>query len=90
MLMVVLGSMCIASAEVIMLPDYEITKEGEITAYHGAQWVVVPETIDGISVTKIGEEVFLDMGIEDAYLPEGLSVIGKSAFEGSTHFLKIG
>jgi len=83
MLMVVLGSMCIASAEVIMLPDYEITKEGEITAYHGAQWVVVPETIDGISVTKIGEEVFLDMGIEDAYLPEGLSVIGKSAFEGS-------
>ena len=42
MLMVVLGSMCIASAEVIMLPDYEITKEGEITAYHGAQWVVVP------------------------------------------------
>ncbi|MBO7319047.1 MAG: leucine-rich repeat protein [Clostridia bacterium] len=83
MLMVVLGSMCIASAEVIMLPDYEITKEGEITAYHGAQWVVVPETIDGISVKKIGEEVFLDMGIEDAYLPEGLSVIGKSAFEGS-------
>ena len=66
-----------------MLPDFEITKEGEITAYHGAELVVVPEEIDGIPVTKIGEKVFFDLGISDAYLPEGLSIIGKSAFEGS-------
>ena len=83
MFMIVLGSMGIASAEVIMLPDYEITKEGEITAYHGGEWVVVPEKVDGVPVTKIGEQVFFDLGIADAYLPEGLSVIGKSAFEGS-------
>ena len=81
-LLFVISSMFIASAEVIMLPDFEITKEGEITAYHGGEWVVVPEELDGIPVTKIGEEVFFDLGIADAYLPEGLSVIGKSAFEG--------
>ncbi|MBR6523707.1 MAG: S-layer homology domain-containing protein [Clostridia bacterium] len=79
----VFGSMCIASAEVIMLPDFLITKEGEITAYYGDEWVVVPEKVDDIPVTKIGEQVFFDLGIADAYLPEGLSVIGKSAFEGS-------
>lgn len=80
---VAFSSMCIASAEVIMLPDFEITEDGEITAYHGGESVVVPEKIDGIPIAKIGEQVFFDVGINDAYLPEGLSVIGKSAFEGS-------
>lgn len=78
-----LGCISIASAEVIMLPDFEITSDGEITEYHGGEWVVVPENIDGIPVNKIGEKVFFDLGISDAYLPDGLSVIGKSAFEGS-------
>ena len=81
-LLLTFGSLCTACAEVIMLPDYEITKDGEITAYHGAEMVVVPEEIDGIPVTKIGEEVFFDLGISDAYLPEGIVGIGKSAFEG--------
>lgn len=81
-LLIIFGNIYITTAEVIMLPDFEITKEGEITAYYGSEWVVVPEEIDGIPVTKIGEEVFFDLGIADAYLPEGLAVIGRSAFEG--------
>ena len=82
-LLVAFSSMCITFAEVITLPDFLITKEGEITDYYGGEWVVVPEEIDGVPVTKIGEQAFFDLGIADVYLPEGLSVIGKSAFEGS-------
>ena len=55
-----LGCISIASAEVIMLPDFVITSDGEITEYHGGEWVVVPESIDGIPVNKIGEKVFFD------------------------------
>jgi len=81
-LAVVFGAMCNVSAESIMVSDFEITKEGEITAYYGGEWVVVPEKIGDIPVTKIGEQTFFDLGIEDAFLPEGLSVIGESSFEG--------
>lgn len=76
------SSVCIASAEVLMLPDFLITEDGEITDYYGGEWVVVPEEINGIPVTKIGEQAFFDLGITDVYLSEGLSVIGKSSFEG--------
>ena len=81
-LLVCFCGMCNACAEVIMLPDFEITKDGEIKAYYGDEWVVVPDEIDGIPVIKIGEKAFFDLGIKDAYLPEGLSVIGNSSFEG--------
>lgn len=80
---IVLGSMCTVSAEAIMLSDFEITADGEITAYFGDESVVVPEKVDGIPVTKIGDKTFFDIGIADVYLPEGLKEIGKSAFEGS-------
>ncbi|MBQ4086741.1 MAG: S-layer homology domain-containing protein [Clostridia bacterium] len=62
--------------------DYEITSDGEITAYYGGEWVVVPEKVNEIPVVKIGEQAFFDLGITDVVLPEGVSVIGKSAFEG--------
>ena len=64
--------------------EFEITSDGEITAYYGGELVIIPEQIDGIQVSKIGRQTFFDLGISDAYLPEGLSVIGESAFEGSS------
>ena len=62
--------------------NFKITSDGEIIAYYGEEWVVVPEKIDGIPVVKIGEQAFFDLVILNAYLTEGVSVIGKSAFEG--------
>lgn len=63
--------------------EFVITKDGEITAYYGESWVVVPEIINGIEVKRIGDETFFDLGIEDIYIVEGPSSIGESAFEGS-------
>ena len=78
-----LNSFTVAFADETVDTDFEITDSGEITAYYGGEWVVVPEQIDSIPVIKIGEQAFFDLGISDVYLPERLSVIGKSAFEGS-------
>ena len=79
---IVCGNMYTSFAEVLMLPDYEISNEGEITAYHGGETVIVPAEIDGIPVIKIGDMAFFDLGISDVYLQEGTVSIGKSAFEG--------
>ena len=53
----------VASAEAIMLPDFEITKDGEITAYYGGEWVVVPENMtftkdEIIKLTDFQEKYF--------------------------------
>ena len=58
-LILVISSVSVASAEVIMLPDFTTTKEGEITDYHGEEWVVVPDAVNGTPVKKIGDKAFL-------------------------------
>lgn len=77
-----LSSFTVTFANETVNADFEITSDGEITAYYGDELVIVPEEINGIPVVKIDEKAFFDLGVSDVYLPEGLSVIGKSAFEG--------
>lgn len=79
-----LTTICIASEELDESVVFEITDEGELTGYYGGEWVVVPECVNDIPVVKIAEKTFFDLGIDDVYLPDGLTVIGESAFEGST------
>lgn len=54
----------------------------KITAYNGADTVVsIPDEIDGMTVTAIGDEVFWDMSdIESITIPETVTSIGKLAF----------
>ena len=54
-LIFVIGSVGIASAEVIMPIEFDITTDGEITAYYGESDVEIREEIHGIKVKKIGD-----------------------------------
>jgi len=76
------SSVQVAYAENTAVSDFAITNDGEITAYYGGEFVVVPSEVEGIPVIKIGERAFFDIGITDVYLSEGISAIGKSSFEG--------
>ena len=51
MLMVVLGSMCIASAELIPPIEYTVTEDGVITEYFGEGYVNVPGVIGDESMS---------------------------------------
>lgn len=63
---------------------YTMSENGEITVtgYTGAELVVVlPDSIDGIPVTAIGEAAFEGMGnLKAIYIPDSVSAIGFGAF----------
>lgn len=42
--------------------------------------IVIPQSIDGIPVTMIGEKAFAETNITSVYIPEGVTQIGKEAF----------
>ena len=50
-----LGMSASAEPKAIDYSDFVITSDGELTAYYGEEWVVIPEKINGIPVLKIGE-----------------------------------
>ncbi len=71
--------------------QYKLIGDGKIkiTKYTGSSTsVTVPAELDGKKVTEIGEETFLvnpihaDSDVSEITLPEGLEIIGKSAFDG--------
>jgi len=68
-----------------LIYGYDSKTEGiEIKGYTGTSiHVVIPETIEGESVTSIGARAFEDSGIKDIWLPPTVVSIGESAFEGS-------
>lgn len=52
-----------------------------ITNYYGMEkTLIIPETIDGKLVTKIGDSVFYNAGLESVTLPSHITSIGESAF----------
>lgn len=64
---------------------FEIDAAGVITAYTGTKTSFsVPETINGITVTGVGEGVFSGMKISELFFPDTVTSIGKSAFEECT------
>lgn len=68
-------------------PDesFEIDKNGIITKYTGDNsYLSIPKTINGITVTGIGDSVFRFKEIIIITFPETLTFIGKNAFRGVT------
>ena len=64
---------------------FTIDENGVITAYRGVKRsIVVPDTINGIVPTKIGDGVFeSNIVIRSITLPDTVTVIGKNAFRKS-------
>lgn len=55
---------------------------GRISGYHGKETeVVIPETINGITVDEIGAYAFQNKGLTSVELPEGIQKIGQGSFQ---------
>ena len=71
--------------------SYRLLSDGtaEITRYTGeAAELTVPDTLDGIPVTGIGENAFAGCAaLTSVTLPSGILEIGESAFSGCTALL---
>ena len=82
------GSVMSASAETINNLEYSILDDDtvEIIAYHGDDsTVVIPEQIEGMSVTSIGEEAFYNnTALTRITIPDSVTNIGRRAFSGCT------
>ena len=67
------------------ITDFEFNPEGGIiTGYKGfARDVVIPERIDGITVTSIGNSVFRDKNLTSVSIPDNIKNIGPNAFTGN-------
>lgn len=73
--------------------EYVETSDGsaEITGYIGqVEELVIPKTIDGKRVTKIGDSAFKDCKtLKSVVIPNGVTRIGDSAFKGCIMLRKI-
>ncbi|RXZ79876.1 hypothetical protein EBB07_21035 [Paenibacillaceae bacterium] len=54
--------------------------EVSITGYTGRGSAVIPETIEGLPVTEIGDSAFQNKGLTSVVLPGSVTLIGDSAF----------
>lgn len=45
--------------------------------------IIIPDTVDGLTVTKIGDNAFMDCGLAKVTIPASVTEIGASAFEGN-------
>ncbi|MFI3255091.1 MAG: leucine-rich repeat domain-containing protein [Eubacteriales bacterium] len=70
---------------------FDISKEGAILrSYTGDELdVVIPDTVDGEPVIKIGNDVFLKSKIKSVIIPETVTHIGSKAFDGCSKLTKI-
>lgn len=68
--------------------NYELLGDGtyKIISYSAScsKEVKVPQTIDKIPVTVIGESAFADLGLTKVILYDGVTTIGKGAFKNNT------
>ncbi len=70
--------------------NFEIDTSGIITAYNGRNmWMTVPDTINGITVTGIGDSVFNLKPLIDIKLPDTVTYIGNKAFYSNTTLITI-
>ena len=70
---------------------FTISDDGTITSYtgEGVTNVIIPEEIDGVKVTGIGEEVFAYSDITSIEIPDGVTSIGLKAFYGCSSLTNI-
>ena len=71
--------------------NFTINDEGCITKYTGSQRIVIiPDTINDITVTGIGENVFKNnTRMVTVSIPDTVTYIGRSAFEGCTNLVGV-
>ncbi len=51
-----------------------------IIKYEGSGNVIIPQTIDGVTVTEIADYAFADLGIDSVIIPDTITAIGSYAF----------
>lgn len=64
--------------------EYTILEDGtaEISAYSGNEReIMIPETIAGYQVTRIGKRAFEETNIEAVTIPKNIEIIGERAFQ---------
>lgn len=65
--------------------NFEIDTNGLIVAYNGTnQYLTIPDTINGITVTGIGTNAFKGKDMVMIKFPDNLTCVGKSAFSGKS------
>ena len=71
--------------------NFTINEEGCITKYTGSQRIVIiPDTINDITVTGIGENVFKNNArMVTVSIPDTVTYIGSSAFQGCTNLVGV-
>ena len=73
-----------ASTETTLESDFELGRVGDVTGivkYTGnAENVVIPDTIDGVTITAIGNAFSNNETIKSVEIPDTVEVIGKNAF----------
>jgi hypothetical protein len=77
----IMAIMCAITFAQNAASDFTIGAGGVITKYNG--WdaaVVIPETVNGIRVTAIGEKAFSGNDLTSVTIPRGVTSIGNSAF----------
>ena len=90
--MAVLCAVC-AGAETYGNLEYRVLDDGTVRITDcetGAEAVVIPDTIDGKSVTSIGWRAFEDCtSLTSITIPNGVTSIGRMAFYGCTNLARV-
>ncbi len=64
--------------------DFDVTDDGVILSYNGDKTnIIVPETVGGVTVSAIGDNVFNNSTLKNITLPYTVKRIGVSAFANS-------
>ena len=65
------------------ISNFEISKDGHITAYNQSNTVVIPARINGIIITTIGSDAFQNKNLFSVSMPIGITSIHDNAFQGN-------
>ncbi len=62
--------------------EFEVNSNGVLTKYNGSDnFVTIPQKINGVNVTAIGDACFANSSIKMVYIPACVTYIGEHAFE---------
>jgi len=70
--------------------DYSVSNKVKILGYTGNESaVIIPEVMNGIEVTEIGDSIFANQYANEIYIHENVTKIGEKAFSGNENILII-